>query len=523
MNGNTGSALGSGSALRTDPLGWCTRLLVLASAAAVFTGLLGGTALASYPYWQVNTAYSGYTALNLRTGPGTNYGVITSIPHGTWVKGTWDYAYGPSPYEANSLWRYVYYNGTWGWSFDEGGGRDSLLGPVAYWDPPYTNTYVSPASPTGTYGWYNTIPTVSLGRPWGSATQWNWDWGPTGTYWGPFYVPEGNHTVYAQSMDDSGIWGSWTSMTLHVDVSPPTNPSVTAGSRAAGVPGNDPTLTLTWSGASDAVSGVRGYAFSVTSGPNDSPGSDVQSASSYTTRVPDGTYYFHLRTVDWAGNWAGSVVNAGPFLVDTTGPTTSTLSTVSVTTTTVALSWTAAADGVSGVSCYGVYASGGALVATTTATSYIATGLAPGATYGFYVRSTDGAGNMSAPSNSVTGTTQSQAASVTPTSYDFGAVPIGGSTSTTVTVSNTGGSPLTISGLTPAGAGISVASPPTLPVVVPAGASTNLSLAFAPSLSGAVSGSLVIATDDPAHPTLTVALTGTGITSAGSLGHPDLL
>ncbi len=104
-----------------------------------------------------------------------------------------------------------------------------------------------------------------------------------------------------------------------------------------------------------------------------------------------------------------------------------------------------------------------------------------------------------------------QAASVTPTSYDFGAVPIGGSTSTTVTVSNTGGSPLTISGLTPAGAGISVASPPTLPVVVPAGASTNLSLAFAPSLSGAVSGSLVIATDDPAHPTLTVALTGTGV------------
>lgn len=69
----------------------------------------------------------------------------------------------------------------------------------------------------------------------------------------------------------------------------------------------------------------------------------------------------------------------------------------------VTLSWSASTDNV-GVTGYRIYR-GGAAVATASSTSFIDTGLSAGTSYNYNVRAFDAAGNESAPSNSVTVTT----------------------------------------------------------------------------------------------------------------------
>jgi chitodextrinase len=73
------------------------------------------------------------------------------------------------------------------------------------------------------------------------------------------------------------------------------------------------------------------------------------------------------------------------------------------TSSSISLSWTASTDNV-GVTGYQIRLSG-AVVATTTATSYTATGLSPSTTYSYTVTAFDAAGNVSAPSNTATATT----------------------------------------------------------------------------------------------------------------------
>jgi hypothetical protein len=84
-------------------------------------------------------------------------------------------------------------------------------------------------------------------------------------------------------------------------------------------------------------------------------------------------------------------------------PTTPTITALLVdTTSTVEATWTPCTDAVSGLSHYAIYADG-ALVATTTATSYEVTGLESGRTYAFVVAAVDRAGNET-PSLAVTET-----------------------------------------------------------------------------------------------------------------------
>ena len=91
-------------------------------------------------------------------------------------------------------------------------------------------------------------------------------------------------------------------------------------------------------------------------------------------------------------------------VVDTTPPTAPTNLTVGkVTATSVALSWTASTDNV-GVTGYDVYR-GTTKAVTVTGTSATVTGLSPSTAYTFTVTAHDLAGNVSAPSNQVSATT----------------------------------------------------------------------------------------------------------------------
>jgi len=103
-----------------------------------------------------------------------------------------------------------------------------------------------------------------------------------------------------------------------VDTTAPTDPAVSSTSHVVGVRSIDATVDVTWSGAHDFGSGVDGYSFtwdgSGTSVPDTTK--DVEETTQQLTspRLGPGTYWFHIRTRDNAGNWSAGT-HAGPFLI----------------------------------------------------------------------------------------------------------------------------------------------------------------------------------------------------------------
>jgi chitodextrinase len=95
-----------------------------------------------------------------------------------------------------------------------------------------------------------------------------------------------------------------------------------------------------------------------------------------------------------------TITNSAP---DTTAPTAATLSASGTTSNSTNLSWSGATDNI-GVTGYDVYQDG-VFRASTTATTFAATGLASSTPYSFYVVAKDAAGNVSPASNTVNVTT----------------------------------------------------------------------------------------------------------------------
>jgi hypothetical protein len=95
-----------------------------------------------------------------------------------------------------------------------------------------------------------------------------------------------------------------------------------------------------------------------------------------------------------------------------------------------------------------------------------------------------------------------------PASLNFGNVAVGNSQGLSETLTNSGGSTVTITQVSPTGTGFGV-SGLSLPLVLAAGQSQAFSVTFTPSSAGGSSGNLAIVSNASNSPTL-VALTGTG-------------
>ena len=102
-----------------------------------------------------------------------------------------------------------------------------------------------------------------------------------------------------------------------------------------------------------------------------------------------------------------------------------------------------------------------------------------------------------------------------PTSLNFGAVQTGTNQPLPETVTNTGGSTLTISNVGVSGTGFAVKGIST-PVTLTAGQSASFTVTFAPASAASASGSVTV-TSNGSNPSLTIALAGTGSTAAGQL------
>jgi len=108
-----------------------------------------------------------------------------------------------------------------------------------------------------------------------------------------------------------------------------------------------------------------------------------------------------------------------------------------------------------------------------------------------------------------------------PTSLSFGNVLVGSSKTLSETLTNSGGSSLTISAASASGTGFSL-SGLTLPMTLNAGQSTSFSVQFAPAATGGVSGNVRISSDG-ANPTLNIALSGSGTTPGALSANPSIL
>lgn len=100
--------------------------------------------------------------------------------------------------------------------------------------------------------------------------------------------------------------------------------------------------------------------------------------------------------------------------------------------------------------------------------------------------------------------------SVSPTSIDYGYVRRGRSRSSTITVANTGGSPLTIGSIAIGGSSAADFRQTNNCSSVAPGATCSIVATFAPTRSGTRTATLSIASNDPAKPTSTVSLRGIG-------------
>jgi hypothetical protein len=160
---------------------------------------------------------------------------------------------------------------------------------------------------------------------------------------------------------------------------------------------------------------------------------------------------------------------------------------------TFTLNWTGTDTG-SGVGSYTIYISdnGGAFTAwqtATTATNAQYTGVA-GHTYSFYSIATDLVGNVEAAKTLAEATTTvnlAPAATFSATSIAFGSVAVGSSANAVVTVTSTGGNPLTVTGFTLSDT-VNFSQTNTCATALSTGQTCTVTVTFSPNASASTSG-----------------------------------
>jgi subtilisin family serine protease len=102
------------------------------------------------------------------------------------------------------------------------------------------------------------------------------------------------------------------------DGTAPADPAIASTSHITGVRSTDTTVDVTWSGAFDFGSGIDGFSVAWDHAATTLPDAtkDLEETVTRLTSAPlaAGTYWFHLRTRDNAGNWSLGT-HAGPFVI----------------------------------------------------------------------------------------------------------------------------------------------------------------------------------------------------------------
>jgi sugar lactone lactonase YvrE len=108
------------------------------------------------------------------------------------------------------------------------------------------------------------------------------------------------------------------------------------------------------------------------------------------------------------------------------------------------------------------------------------------------------------------------------TTYDYGTVTVGNSSTWNCQVQNTGTANLVLNSLGTMG-GEPVSTSMTFPATIAPGASVNMPITYSPLVSGALSTDVYINSSDPVHPSVTVHLTGNAVIGGAHLNIADTI
>jgi hypothetical protein len=125
--------------------------------------------------------------------------------------------------------------------------------------------------------------------------------------------------------DMAGNLSASSAYNVDIDTTAPSNPTSLSGDRNVNTWSINPTAVMTWSGATDASSGIQGYSYLWDQSAATIPDTTLDtSGSSASTTIPGDakTWYFHVRTVDNVGHWASNAKSQGPYWLDTYPPLT---------------------------------------------------------------------------------------------------------------------------------------------------------------------------------------------------------
>ncbi len=228
-------------------------------------------------------------------------------------------------------------------------------------------------------------------------------------------LPDGNnHYFHIMSKRGDGCWGQ----TVHlgpffIDTTAPSNvKDIRSDSHKIGVWSKDNIIKISWNPAEDETSGVKGYSILWDDRPRTLPDDkidiSVQTTMSVSEPLDDGRYYFHIRSVDNAGNWSDFAEHIGPFFIDTSPPMnvkelTSDVS-IGIWTNndTITIRWRPAEDNISGIVGYSVLWDNSintipeeSVNLDADSSSFKSPKLESGEEYYFHIRSVDEAGNWS--------------------------------------------------------------------------------------------------------------------------------
>jgi subtilisin family serine protease len=132
-------------------------------------------------------------------------------------------------------------------------------------------------------------------------------------------LADGEHWFHVRAVDGQGNWGQAVHVgPIRIDTFQPVRPVPSSPSHQVGGASADRTIDVAWSGASDAQSGLDGFAVSWTQGRAGTPPT-VKNLEETVSRVTSpqlavGAWWFNIRAVDNAGNWSDTV-SVGPFSI----------------------------------------------------------------------------------------------------------------------------------------------------------------------------------------------------------------
>ncbi len=180
-------------------------------------------------------------------------------------------------------------------------------------------------------GWQNAAVLVSLSAtapPLDStaiSTFYSLGRGSLQAYTEPFTISEDGVTMLDFYSAIYGVTEATQTAEIRIDRTPPRDPDLSPLSHRVGVSSTDPVVVVGLSGASDSLSGVRGYSVSWSQDTTALPDDTVDLANGVSEvaspALASGRWYLNLRTVDVAGNWT-STAHVGPFVVAAASGTT---------------------------------------------------------------------------------------------------------------------------------------------------------------------------------------------------------